>query len=164
MGNPEAYERFWNEFLPELRANGWTPLDAPPYTRGYMRLGKAVKSPPPHLWHYSASFCSTNDRGPANRLRAEVCIEKKDKAGNKAVFNKLCQQKAQIEKAVGESLCWARKDDTRRSRISLYFGGSILITDLITDKERRHKAQVWLIDALGRMRAAFDPVLEELYP
>ena len=163
MGNPETYWRFWKEFLPELRAKGWTQATSPS-TRSYMRLPSSRRS----VLHYSASFCSSTNRPPADRLRVHVCIENRNGEAktNKKVFNKLHRRKKRIEATVGECLVWERLDNIddsgayviKRSSISLYFGGFIQITD----EERWLEARKWLIDALGRMRDAFNPVLKEL--
>ena len=150
--SPEAYRRFWDKFSPELRTNGWPPA-ASPYMRNYMRFFPSSR---PRVLHYSASFCRPN------RLRAEVCIENSKAETNKAVFDELHRRKKRIEATVGECLVWERldNDNIKRSRISLYFGGFILITE----EERWPEAREWLIDALGRMRDAFKPVLKKLYP
>ena len=87
-------------------------------------------------------------------------MQNRDAETNKAVFDELHRRKKRIEATVGECLVWDRLDNIKRSRISLYFRGFIQVTE----EERWPEAREWLIDALGRMRDAFNPVLEELYP
>ena len=148
----QAYERFWEEFLPPFREAhpGWTPRSAL-RKKGYMTFPSARS----RVLHYSASFCREDGR---RRLRAEACIETGDWETAKEAFDSLLEKKARIVQSVGEPLDWDRLDNRKRSRISLYFSGEIRIAD----EERWQEARDWLIQAMGKMRAAFDPVLQEL--
>ena len=85
-------------------------------------------------------------------------IDGGDRETTKAVFDALLKRREHIEQAVGGALDWDRLDNKQASRISLYFLDSIRVTD----EERWPEARDWLIQAMGRMRAAFDPVLDEL--
>ena len=58
---------------------------------------------------------------------------------------------------VGEELEWNRMDDERGSRVSLYFPDEIRITD----EDRWPEARDWLVQAMGKMRSAFDPAIQE---
>ena len=145
------YQRFWGEFLPAFRNRypGWTRAVAPrkaswmtfPSSRSGLR--------------YSAAFCRSDGR---SRLRAEAYIDTGDTETTKAAFDDLHLRKQQIEEAVGENLEWDRIDDRRRSRVSLYFPEEIRVTD----EERWPEALPWLVEAMGRMRDAFNPALQEL--
>ena len=145
------YQRFWGEFLPAFRNRypGWTRAVAPrkaswmtfPSSRSGLR--------------YSAAFCRSDGR---SRLRAETYIDTGDTETTKAAFDDLHLRKQQIEEAVGENLEWDRIDDRRRSRVSLYFPEEIRVTD----EERWPEALPWLVEAMGRMRDAFNPALQEL--
>ena len=64
----------------------------------------------------------------------------------------------QIEEIVGESLDWDRIDDKRASRVSLYFPEEIRVAD----EKRWPEAWDWLIEAMGKMRSAFNPVIQDL--
>ena len=75
-------------------------------------------------------------------------------------LGKLITYKEQIEKDVGEDLEWDRMDDRRGSRASLYFPDEIRVTD----EERWPDARSWLVEAMGRMRDAFNPALQKLQP
>ena len=123
MGKREAYRRFWNEFSPEFskRYPDWTGKPRDP---NWMEFDSSKPSV-----FYSASFCSSTDRGPADRLRAEVFMKSSKKEKNKEVFDDLYRRKDQIEEKVGDGLDWDRKDDTKKSRISLYFGDEIRVTE-----------------------------------
>ena len=146
-----AYLRFWGEFLPAFKEAhpGWTRATAPPKVH-WMNFRSARSG----LGTYSASFCRT----PRIGLRAEAYINTGDRATTKKAFDDLHEKQPQIDQSVGEELDWDRLDDKQASRISLYFPDRLRVTD----EERWPEARAWLIQAMGKMRAAFDPVLEEL--
>ena len=153
-----TYQRFWGEFLPEFRGRypGWTRAVAPQKVNWM-----SFPSSRSNLLRYSAAFCRSKG---SYRLRAEAYIDTGDAETTKAAFDDLYHRKGQIEKAVGEDLEWDRLDDKdkdkRASRISLYFPDEIRFTD----EERWPEARSWLIEAMGRMRDAFNPALQELQP
>ena len=142
-----TYQRFWGEFLPAFRNRypGWTRAFAP--RKGHWMTFPSSRSG----LRYSAAFCRPDGRF---RLRAEAYID----TGDKAVFDALHHRKQQIEEAVGENLEWDRIDNRRASRVSLYFPEEIRVTD----EERWPEALSWLVEAMGRMRDAFNPALQEL--
>ena len=147
----QAYERFWAEFLPPFRDAhpGWSRRKAL-RKKSYMTF-PSVRSGV----RYSAAFCWRDGR---RGLRAEAYIETGDWETTKEAFDSLLEKKARIEQSVGEALDWDRLDNRKRSRISLYFPGEIRIAE----EERWPEARDWLIQAMGKMRTAFDPVLQEL--
>ncbi len=147
-----AYRNFWGEFLLAFhgRYRDWT------------RAGKASKdhymkfpSSRSKLLKYSAAFCRPDGRF---QLRAEAYIDAGDQESTKAAFDGLYRQKDRIEGKVGEELEWDRRDHTQASRISLYYPDEIQVTD----EERWPDARSWLVEAMGKMRGAFNPVLREL--
>ena len=148
-----AYQRFWGEFLPVFRDRypGWTQAATPSKLSW---IGKYPSSRP-NLLKYHAAFCRSEG---SYRLRAEAYIDTGDAKTTKAAFGSLYRRKEQIEKTIEEALEWSRLDDKRASRVSLYFPDKIRITD----EERWPEALSWLVEAMGRMRDAFDPVLQEL--
>ena len=144
----QAYKRFWGEFLPAFRDKhpGWTHM-ASPSKRYYMVFPSGQS-----LLKYSAVFSGRY------RLRVEAYIDTEDKETTKEAFDKLHNRKQQIEQAVGEALEWDRLDDKRASRVSLYFPGEIRITD----EDRWPEARAWLVQAMGKIRTAFNSVIQEL--
>ena len=148
-----AYQRFWGEFLPAFRDRypGWTPRTATPSKHSWMLFPSSRSN----LLRYSAAFCRPEGR---YRLRAEAYIDTRDAETTKAVFDDLHRQKERMEEAVGETLDWNRIDNRRGSRISLYFPDEIRIGE----EERWPEARDWLIEAMGRMRAAFNPAIQDL--
>lgn len=149
----QAYREFWDAFLPAFKDTypNWTRATSPSKSQA-MNFPSAR----PNLCSYSAAFCKRPDgcRG----LRAEAYIDTRKKETTKQAFDDLRDCKQQIEQAVGEELDWDRLDDKRASRISLYFPKEIGIDD----KDRWSEAQAWLIQAMGKMRTAFNPVVEQL--
>ena len=147
----QAFLRFWGEFLPAFKDAhpGWTRAIAPQKVH-WMNFPSARSG----LGTYSASFCRT----PRFGLRAEAYIDTGNQATTKQAFDTLREKQPQIDQSVGEELEWDRRDGKRASRISLYFPDRIRVTD----EERWPEARDWLVRAMGKMRAAFDPVLQEL--
>ena len=148
-----TYQRFWREFLPAFRDRypDWT-RSVTPGKRSWMSFPSSRSS----LLRYSASFCRPDGRRP--RLRAEAYIDTGDAETVKAAFDDLHHQKERIENAVGQALDWDRIDHRRASRISLYFLDEIRVTE----SERWPEARDWLIEAMGRMREAFNPAVQDL--
>lgn len=143
-----AYKRFWGEFLSAFRdEHPDRTRMASPSKRYYMVFPSGQS-----LLRYSAVFYR-----PAGRLRVEAYIDAGDKEATKEAFDKLHDRKQQIERAVGEELEWNRMDDKQGSRVSLYFPDEIRITD----EDRWPEARDWLVQAMGKMRTAFDPAIRE---
>ena len=143
--------KFWGEFLPELhnRYSFWRSVDTPS-KNPYMKFPSSRSG-----LKYSAAFCQPDGRF---QLRAEAYIDTRDQESTKAVFDDLYRQKTRIEEKVGEELEWDRIDRKQASRISLYYPREIRVTD----EERWPDARSWLVEAMGKMRDAFNPVLREL--
>ena len=147
-----AYRKFWGEFLPAFcdRYPGW--IRAREASKHHFMMFPSSRS---KLLRYSAAFCRPDGRF---RLRAEAYIDSGDQESTNAVFDGLYRHKARIEEKAGGELDWDRIDHRRASRISLYYPHEIRVTD----EERWPDALPWLVEAMGRMRDAFDPVLQEL--
>lgn len=145
----KLYFGFWSEFLPDFHEAhpGWS---------------RSTKAQSVHWASFpsgrsgvgvNASFC----RPDKYRLRAEIYIDVGDAESNLGLFNGLHAHKAKIEDEIGEELDWDPLEGKRACRISLYFPGGIQVRK----QDRWPEAREWLIEALGRMRQAFDPVLTE---
>ena len=148
----QAYQRFWGDFLPVFRDAypGWTRA-AKPSRNSWMSFPSTRSG----LANHNAAFCR-----PAGkyRLRAEVYIDGGNADANKNTFDALHEKRQQIEHAIGESLDWEQLDGKRASRISLYFPTEIRISN----EQLWPEARAWLVQAMGKMRSAFKPVLEGL--
>ena len=106
------------------------------------------------IW-FSAVFCMI---GNTYRLRIDVNVGTGEAQSTRDLFDELFERKEAIEAAVGESLEWDCSVGKRSVRNSLYFPSPIRVRE----KDRWPEARSWLIEALGRMRDAFDPVIAEL--
>ena len=136
--------RFWAAFLTELgeKHPGWGRRN--PNGSNWLGLPSGHTS-----LRYRAYFARLDGK---YRMRADVYIK------TEALFDGLLRQKERIEEAVGESLVWERLDDSPSSRISLYFPGTMRISE----EERWPEARAWLVDSLGKLRDAFTPELDAL--
>ena len=152
-GPQQAYQRFWGEFLPAFRGAhpGWTRTVRPSKS-SWMSFPSARSD----LLKHNAAFC--RPAGGKYRLRVEVYIDSGDADVNKDTFEALHEKQQQIEEVVGEGLAWERLDGKRAPRIALYFPTEIRVAD----EQRWPDARAWLIQAMGKMRDAFSPVLREL--
>ncbi|MCY4493082.1 MAG: DUF4268 domain-containing protein [Acidimicrobiaceae bacterium] len=146
----QSYFGFWSEFLPDFHKAhpGWSrstkdqPVSWARFPSGRSGIG------------VNAAFCRPDEY----RLRAEIYIDGGDAQSNLNLFNELRAGKRRIEDEIGEELDWDSLEGKRAARISLYFTRSIRVSE----RDRWPEAREWLIETLGRMRQAFDPVLAEL--
>lgn len=76
---------------------------------------------------------------------------------NKERFDELNKHKTEIEEKIGGKLEWQRLDNRRASRIKISFKGLGL-----RDKERWPELQDKMIEAMVRMKEAFDPYITAL--
>ena len=144
-----SHDLFWSGFLSDFRSHfpDWQAKIRNPHW-------VSCPSSKPSLLKYSASW----SRQPSNHLKVEGYIEFQSKERNKQVFDALFEQKDHLEAMVGDSLKWNRKSDKKKSSIELWFPSSIEIAE----EDRWPEAKRWLLDALGRMKGAFDPALDRL--
>ena len=97
--------------------------------------------------------------GGVPHLRVEAYIDTGDADSTAEVYSYLESRRNEIEEAFGEALEWSPLEKRRASRVSSYFPKPIAL------KEERlwPEAQEWAVPTLGRLRAAIDPVLDDLY-
>ena len=91
--------------------------------------------------------------------RIELYIDRGDKPLNEAVFNKLHEQKQDIESALGKSHTWDWEHTTRGTscRISITRDGGI-------DEENKHDdIRKWMVDHLLKFKEVFDPRLVPIF-
>ena len=146
------YQRFWDAFMQSFRDTypGWSRASNP---RKYSWM--SFSSSKSSILRYTAAFCKP--AGKDYGLRAEAYIDTRDATKNSEVFSRLLNQRERIEEAVGQKLEWDRIEGKRASRISLYFPRDMHVTqEGIWDE-----ARAWLIEAMGKMRDGFNPVLDE---
>ena len=146
----QLYLRFWDEFLPEFRDAhpNWTRRTKPSKDN-WMNFPSRLSS----MLTYTAAF--TRD----GKLRVEAYIDNKDPALVEEAHQRLQERAKEVEDRIGEKLVWAdQKPGTRASRISLYFPHPLQVTDEGSWPE----ARAWAVEAMGKMRDAFNPLWREL--
>ena len=91
-----------------------------------------------------------------NQARVELSLQRSEKSENKWLFDRLEQQRAEVEARFGESLEWRRMDDKKASRIvfSNPFDGfnEAIWPEMVA----------WLCDHIVRLEAAFSGPLSGL--
>lgn len=92
----------------------------------------------------------------ANRARVELYIDQGDTDKNKALFDWLFQDKADIESELGSELEWERLDEKRSSRVALYTSGTIE-----SDDETKRQLQNWMLNNLLKFKKIFDKRLKQ---
>lgn len=109
---------------------------------------------------YIGSFCRHDGE---RRLRAEARLDTGDAEETSDLYRQLDLRRGEIEKSFGAELDWEPHEDYRFSRVATYFHGSMTIEEVDEDPELRQEAKQWLVDAVGQLRGAMYPVLEELW-
>jgi len=122
---------------------------------------RATKTYPQNWWSFGAGragFSFVWAFTQENTLKAELYIDTGDKAENKAAFDKLYQQKADIEEAMGSPLTWERLNDKKASRVSLHWPN----TNIKDPPDKLEQAKEWALKAMLKLIDTFQPRLKEL--
>ena len=153
----DLYRQFWSEVMEDLHQVDqiWRRRKTPK-RRSWM----GFRNDHEHGVGYVGAF-GRYDGG--TRLRAETYIDTGDDKETSDLYRLLESRRSQIETAFGERLDWQSLEGKRASRVATYFPGSMTIEEIDEDPERRQEAKQWLVDAVGRLRGAMYPVLEELW-
>lgn len=146
----QLYRRFWEKFLPAFRTAhpNWTRR-ATPTKDSWMNLPSRLS----RTLTYATAF--TGD----GRLRVEAYIDNADPSRVEAAHHQLHERAKEVEEQIGDKLEWGdQRASTRGSRVSLYFPKSIRIEE----EDRWPEARAWAVEAMGKMRGAFNPLWKEL--
>ena len=100
---------------------------------------------------YAACFAQ------GGKARAELYIDFGVKERNKALFDRLYEQRESIEPQFDTPLSWERLDDKKASRLALYIDGSI--EDSAADLA---KIQEWHITKLLKLKDVLGPSVDKL--
>lgn len=92
-------------------------------------------------------------------LRVEAYIDTYDADSTAEVYSYLESRRGEIEEAFGGALEWSPLEKRRASRVSSYFPKPFGFED----EDLWPEAQEWTVPTLGLLRAAIDPVLDDLY-
>jgi hypothetical protein len=87
-----------------------------------------------------------------DRVRVELYIDTGDSAKNKAIFDKLYQNRQTYENAYEQNFSWERLDNKRASRVALYRQGNIDSPRDVLDEIKR-----WSIENLLKFKQVFPP-------
>lgn len=104
---------------------------------------------------FNVTFCRP---GNIRQLRCEAYVYTGDKESTAILYEALKSRRHEVESAFGEELEWSRLEGRKASRISSYFPEPIGFEE----EDRWPLAQKWAVSALGRLRSAVDPVLNDL--
>ncbi len=108
----------------------------------------------PQNWYSFASGISGITYGAnfpqGDRVRAEIYIDQGDQDANKALFDRLMDERQEIEAEFDRELEWERLDDRRASRIATYRQGKIE-----DDSNELQGYESWLIENLLRIKSVF---------
>ena len=141
----EAYRRYFQMVIDELREK--------------LRFTRA-RAAQPQSWYFFPSGVQGVSYGTSfaqgGRARVELYIDQGDAESNKAIFDSLAAQKADIEEELGESLEWERLDDRRASRIALYREGHIEQSE-----EELREIRGWMIERILRLKRVLGPKLAQ---
>jgi len=142
----DSYIRFFSRFLEKLKQTDFQTRDTNPLGVNWIAVAGIPREDPAHITAYVVSF----SRG--NRFKVDFYIDVGDETKNKAIFDKLYEQRAKIETQIDEKLSWERLNSKRASRIAVYRDGHI------NDEEKHEELMNWGIDLLNQ----FDKVLTSL--
>lgn len=104
---------------------------------------------------FNAALCRP---GGVRSFRVEAYIDTGNAETTGELYSELESRRDEIEEAFGEALEWSPLENRRASRVSSYFTNAMPIED----KDHWPEAHAWIVQALGRLRAAIDPVLDDL--
>ena len=135
----EKYRKYFQGLIDDLREN---------------HHFTSAKKGQPQSWY---SFSSGNKKflyghsfAQGSRVRTEIYIDSKDLVNNKAFFDKLFEEKKEIEAEFGQTLEWERLGNKRACRVAVYRTGSIE-----DSSEELQKIKDWGIQNLLKLRAIF---------
>ncbi len=143
----EAYRGYFQQLIDDLREKH--------------KFTGARKGQPQSWYSFASGFSGTTYAAcfsQGNRVRVEVYIDRGDQAENKNLFDRLADDREQIEQEYGEPFEWERLDERRASRIAVYRPGSIE-----DDREARQEILGWTIDHLLKIKKVFAGRLEKYY-
>jgi CBS domain-containing protein len=145
----KAYIDFFSALITDLKKSATFPVYEP--------------TPGGQCWH-TASFVLGGQKAlplvfsfaRGQRFRVEIYIDTGDQDTNKRFFDKLFQQKNEIEASVNNVLSWERLETRRASRIALYRPGAI--TD---DQEALAQIRQWAVEMMIKFHNGLEPYVRE---
>ena len=89
------------------------------------------------------------------KLRVEIYIDCGDKAKNEQLFDRLQDQKNEIQARIGQELSWERLDNRRACRVAIYRDGEIDAETEVLSEIRQ-----WAIQGLLKLKEVFPPFVQ----
>lgn len=135
----ELYRAYFQDLLDELREKH--------------RFTTARKGQPQNWYSFSSGdkrFLYGHSFAAGNRVRTEIYIDSGDADENKALFDRLYENREVIESEFGDALEWERLDSKRACRVALYRDGYIEASS--DDLQQIHD---WAIENLLRFKEVF---------
>jgi len=121
---------------------------------------KRTRAQPKHFSEYASGVSGIEYGvvfGHDGLFRAELYIDRPVASWNKQVFDRLVDQKIEIERAFGSPLDWQRLDHRQACRIRTFRLGTIE-----DSSEQLDELQAWAIANLLRLKEVFGPRLLEV--
>ena len=135
----ELYRAYFQDLLDELREKH--------------RFTSARKAQPQNWYSFSSGnrrFSYSHSFAAGNRARTEIYIDSGDGSVNENCFNKLLENREQIESEFGETLEWERLDGKRACRVALYRDGTIEASS-----DELQEIRDWAIRSLLQFKKVF---------
>ena len=110
----EKYRNYFQELIDDLREK--------------YHFTSAKKGQPQSWYSFSSgnkNFLYGHSFAQGSRVRTGIYIDSGDLGNNKAFFDKLFEEKKEIEAEFGQTLEWERLDNKRACRVAVYRTGSI---------------------------------------
>lgn len=140
-----AYIDFFNQLMNDLRAKADLPVrETSPMGASWINILHLPRNGNGQPGILAYSFAQNR------RFRVELYIDTFDEKKNKQVFDRLKNQRAEIEADLGTDLTWERLDTKRASRIVLYCP-NVSITD---SEPKLSELRLWAVDAMIRFEKA----------
>lgn len=141
----ESYRQFFQTLIDDLREKHGFTTARVGQPQNWYAFSSGVSGVP-----YGASFAQ------GGRVRIDAYIDLGDSGLNKALFDKLLRERAEIEAAFGEPMEWERLDSRRACRIASYFPGNIN-----SSPEQLEAIRKGIIDRLMRLKKAIGTKLQK---
>ena len=149
-GRALLYQQFFQELAEKLYSEGLAKT-----RKGLPQNWLSIGAGKSGFW-YSAVF--TRD----NRYRIELVIDTGNYDRNKKIFNKLKEYKEEIEKNIGFQLNWNKLENSRCSRIELYYHEPIRIEEVIEDENKKKELINWTINIIKKFKKTFTPKIKTI--
>lgn len=135
--------KFWTEVIKAMNASSSSLYqNISPGKESWISAGSGVRG-------LGLNLVATKDYA-----RAELYIDRGDKAENEALFERLLLEREAIEREVGEPLVWERLDAKRACRIKLEGPGNIF------DPDRWPEMISFMVSAMNRLERVLKPRLQ----